>query len=185
MRKIFLLLLIFISLEPVYAQPNPDMGPPPPWMHNAPRFDGRKPAFSPWEYMKKEDQYITQQAKLTMIEASSVCTLLHKMKDDQRNLDRQCRELLKQSDNDKLSESSCKLILNKVKKLNTQKLQVENNYMAKMLQVVSAKKLLQVLHADRTFDRMMLRQLFMEKHKDGKGNKGDDGPDSPPDEKRD
>ena len=124
-----------------------------------------RPPFSPEEYMKKEDEVITKRAKLSASEASAVCPLLHKMKDEQRKIDHQIQHLLDQGKNDDLSESSSKTILKKIKELNVQKIEIQSEYQHKMLTSISAQKLLQLLQADISFDRFMLKKMFVNKNR--------------------
>jgi|SRR5574344_1405246 hypothetical protein len=165
MKNLLILVLLIFSMTIAPAQePGGDVQKMP-WKKFSPaRGDKGKPAFSPWEYMKKEDEFITNKAKLTVVEANSVCPLLHKMKDEQRRLDFQAHHLLDQASNENLSEAASQTLLKRIKELNTQKLAVENEYHRQMLKFISAKKLLQFLQADMNFDRFMLHQMFMGAH---------------------
>ncbi|MDD4760943.1 MAG: hypothetical protein PHU66_09065 [Bacteroidaceae bacterium] len=165
MKNWLIFILLISIIVPTSAQePGDDMQRIPWRRFSQGRFDNRKPAFSPWEYMKKEDEFITDKAKLTVIEANSVCPLLHKMKDEQRRLDFQVHHLLDQASNESLSEDASETLLKRIKELNAQKLTIENNYHRQMLKFISAKKLLQLLQADMKFDRIMLHKMFMGTH---------------------
>jgi len=165
MKNWLILILLILMIVPAPAQePESDMQRIP-WRKFLPgRGDNRKPAFSPWEYMKKEDEFITDKAKLTVVEANSVCPLLHKMKDEQRRLDFQGHHLLDQASNENLSEAASQTLLKRIKELNEKKLAVENEYHRQMLKFISAKKFLQLLQADMNFDRFMLHKMFMGAH---------------------
>ncbi len=139
-----------------------------PWSHfrHRPKDKKGKPAFSPWEYMKKEEQYITAKAGLTIIEAESVFPLLHQMKERQRDIGGKIFRLLDRADNDYLSEAESRSIIKQIEQLNKEKQNIENTYNRKMLSILSAKKYLKFKQAEMSFGRFMLHKMFMDKNKE-------------------
>lgn len=137
-----------------------------PWKHfNHSKVKKGKPAFSPWEYMKQEEQFITAKAGLTLIEAESVFPLLHQMKERQREIDGKIFRLFNQTNYLALSEADSKSIIKKIERLNKEKQAIETSYNHKMLSVLSAKKFLKFKQAEMNFGRFMLHKMFMDKNK--------------------
>lgn len=164
MKKLLILFFAVLIAVPAFPQNFPDVVQKTPWGKFGMTRGEKRPAFSPWEFMKKEDAFITDKAKLTMVEANIVCPLLHKMKDEQRALDFKIHRLLDQTKNEEISEKACKSILEKIARLNAKKLVIEADYHKQMLNVISAKKLLLLLQADMKFERFMLHKMFMTSH---------------------
>lgn len=138
-----------------------------PWKHfsHRPKANKARPAFSPWEYMKKEEQYITAKAGLTLIEAESVFPLLHQMKERQREIDGKIFRLFNQANFMALSEAESKSIIEDIERLNKEKQTIETTYNHKMLSILSAKKFLKFKQAEMNFGRFMLHKMFMDKNK--------------------
>ena len=70
---------------PAGAQDENNKGKTCPWQYhgqNMRQQGDHRPAFSPWEYMKAENEFVTRHAQLTVVEANYVCPLLHEMKDE-------------------------------------------------------------------------------------------------------
>lgn len=178
MKHITLFLLLSLTTFSALAQQETQELPKTPWQ----RFeqfhgpDEKKGRFSPWEFMKKEDEFITRHAKLTLVEANFVCPLIHKMKDDMRALDRRIHHLKYQADNPNIDDKASMDIIKKIHALEKQKTQVEIDYHNKILKELPPKKFLKVLAADNKFDRFILRKMFMQKFnsdKDKPNNKAD------------
>ena len=165
MRTHLILLLFYLIAFPVFAQQdNPDILKTP-WQRFEPLHgqEEKKGKFSPWEFMKKEDEFVTRHAKLTLVEANSVCPLIHKMKDEMRTIDRRIHHLKYQADNPNLDDKASLEIIKKIHSFEKQKIQVEIKYHNKILKELPPGKFLKVLDADSKFDRFMLRNMFMSK----------------------
>lgn len=175
MKQLLPLILLLLTATTVAAQSDEQQLPRTPWQRFEPTHSGgeRRPAFSPWEFMKKEDEFVTRHAKLSLIEANFVCPLIHKMKDEMRTIDRRIHQLKRQADNPKLTDAESKAIIKKIHALEKQKLDVQQNYHQKILKQLSPTKLLRVMSAEEKFDRMIMRQMFMDKHRGPKGPKPD------------
>lgn len=166
MKKWIPLLILLLTTPGIKAQGDDPQLPRTPWQRFEPAHNAgeRKPPFTPWEFMKKEDEFITRNAKLTLIEANKVCPLIHKMKDEMRTIDRRIQNLKKQAGNPKLTDSDSKAAIKKIHALEKQKLDVEQDYHQKILKQISPTKLLRVMAAEQKFDRMIMRQMFMDRH---------------------
>lgn len=171
-KRLTLLLLLTLTAFPAFAQEDDPDVPKTPWQRFE-QFRGpgdRKGKFSPWEFMKKEDEFITRHAKLTLVEANFVCPLIHKMKDEMRAIDRRIHHLTFQADNPNITEKASLAIIRKIHALEKEKLQVETDYHNKILKKMSPKEFLKVLAADNRFDRFILRNMFMQQNRPQQNN---------------
>ena len=176
MRATFILLLLpLLAILPAKAQDDGNPGPPGmPWTRMAPsgNKNDKAPFFSPWDYMQKEEAYIAQRAKLSVIEANFLFPILRKEKEALRQNAFKIRRLYMQANNN-LNNTASLNLLKQIRKLEAQNLTIEQQYQEKMLKGISAAKLLRVIYADKHFERFMLRQMFMDKHHFGNDNKND------------
>ena len=175
-----LLSLLFLILWPTYlaAQMNQAQHPPMkhhykmPWMQfgDGPRGGKGKAAFSPWQYIQLETDFIAKEAQLTLVETNKVLPLLHELKDQMREIDRKVFFLIDDAANNNLiSDQESEKILKEIDQLNEKKRLVEQDYQKKLLTIISPKKLLKVRQADMAFGRKVLSRMFAEKN----ANKGD------------
>ena len=175
-----LLSLLFLILWPTYlaAQMNQAQHPPMkhhykmPWMQFGDGLRGGKgkAAFSPWQYIQLETDFIAKEAQLTLVETNKVLPLLHELKDQMREIDRKVFFLIDDAANNNLiSDQECEKILKEIDQLNEKKRLVEQDYQKKLLTIISPKKLLKVRQADMAFGRKVLSRMFAEKN----ANKGD------------
>lgn len=175
-----LLSLLFLILWPTYlaAQMNQAQHPPMkhhykmPWMQFGDGLRGGKgkAAFSPWQYIQLETDFIAKEAQLTLVETNKVLPLLHELKDQMREIDRKVFFLIDDAANNNLiSDQESEKILKEIDQLNEKKRLVEQDYQKKLLTIISPKKLLKVRQADMAFGRKVLSRMFAEKN----ANKGD------------
>lgn len=174
MKKIIVITILLILAQPPLPAcshfegcKSDSMGSP--WKHfKHSKAKKGKPAFSPWEYMKQEESYITAKAGLTLIEAESVFPLLHKMKERQREIDGKIFRLFNQANSVALSEADSKTIIKEIERLNKEKQTIETTYNNKILSILSAKKFLKFKQAEMNFGRFMLHKMFMDKNKNSR-----------------
>ena len=162
-KLLFTLTALLLLTLPAGAQDENNKGKTCPWQYhgqNMRQQGDHRPAFSPWEYMKAENEFVTCHAQLTVVEANYVCPLLHEMKDKLRKTDFEIHRILKQASEGNLSDSDSRDTLNKIHDLQAKKQSIEKEYHKKMLKQISANKLLRVMRADMKFDRFMLRKMF-------------------------
>lgn len=126
----------------------------------------RRHRFSPEEYVKRCDAFITAEAKLTPAEAKKFFPLYHEMKNKQRECEFQKgkleRDAMKQMPNDE----KCQHILNAINAINKHIGNLEESYQRKLLKVVSPSKLLSAKIAEKKFERRMLRNMMRSPRKD-------------------
>ncbi|MBP3774634.1 MAG: hypothetical protein ILA34_04715 [Bacteroidaceae bacterium] len=136
-----------------------------------PAFGPKNPHhFSPREFKKREEAFITEKAKLTPTEATFLFPLFHKMKDMLRDNDKKANHLrfrIKQEP--QLGDKECLEILDEIRKLQLNGVQIESDYQKKILKGLSPRKLLLVMTASKQFDREMLRCMFMDLQKKAPG----------------
>ena len=131
-------------------------------------FNDKKPfyQFSPQEFMRQEENFITRKAQLTPTEATFLFPLFHKMKELLRENDKKIGLLRYQIKKEPhLTDKQCLTILNDIHRLQEDGLQIEADYQKKILKGLSARKYLLVLNASKSFDREMLRHMIMTPHK--------------------
>ena len=122
-----------------------------------------KPKFSPEEFKKRQQEFIIEHAQLTEEETKNVLPLVYEMKEKQREFDRQIGQLHAECEQSKYDEATCAAALKKINNLETQKQHSEKVYQQKILKLVGAAKLMQIMRADSQFDREMLKEMFRQK----------------------
>ena len=140
--KIILLLslcLLYIQL-PVNAQP--------------PR--GR---FSPQEYAKQLESFIAQEACLTPSESNIFFPAFHEMRNKQRAINFQIREMKKKNDNAQATEKDYYTLLKTINELKIETIELENSYCKKLCKQMPAKKVYDAIQAEERFNRRMLRKF--------------------------
>lgn len=125
---------------------------------NAATFDAQR--FSPAEFIKHEEAFITRHAGLTPKEAAAFFPLLHEKEAKDREMRKQMDALVRRSHNPNISESECRQILNQMAALDLQKTKLENSYHTKYRKVLSAKKTLRVIDACHRFDRAVIKHMM-------------------------
>lgn len=125
---------------------------------NATTLDAQR--FSPAEFIKHEEAFITRNASLTPKEAAAFFPLLHEKEAKDREIRKQMDALVRRSHNPNISESECRQILNQMAALDLQKTKLENSYHTKYRKVLSAKKTLRVIDACHRFDREIIKHMM-------------------------
>ena len=116
--------------------------------------------FSPQEFMKRQEAFISREAGLTAQEASAFFPLMREKEKQDRAKRKQMENLIKMSHNANLPEKECREILEKMGVLELQRTKMENSYRQKYMKVLSAKKILKVLDACGKFDREALKNMM-------------------------
>lgn len=162
-KKIFALLLLFLAILPVTAQPqqnwqnnqhwnqqNPQPGNPQNKQNNnaAPKFD-------PEEFTKRMEGYIAIKAGLTKEESEKFFPIYREFKAKQRDLTFKQQRLQREKP---AKDSDYDNVITQIAKLSVQIAQLEQTYFPKMCRVVPAKKVHAVLQAESDFHRDMIRQ---------------------------
>jgi len=115
--------------------------------------------------------YITKSLNLTTEEAQKFWPIYNEYNDAQKNIRKQLHQLRKSKPFEK-SESEMKKMLEKALDLKQQQLDVEKKYLNKFLEVISAKKVGALRHAEREFRHQMFRELHQRGKRKFKGEHG-------------
>lgn len=126
--------------------------------------DRRK--FSPQEFMQKRDEFIANKAGLTPGEAAKLFPIYHQIDRQKFEIDRQLGKLMHDGKNPNLSEKEAQKILSEIDKLQIKKAKLDNEFHTKGRQVVTAHKILRVMHADWEFSRHVLHEMSKPNHND-------------------
>ena len=110
--------------------------------------------FSPQKFNEAMEEYIQKHAELTQQEADKVFPLLREMHKKQRAIYNRVHEMAKNKPGD---EAGCVAIINEYDKVNIELKQIEKCYHKKMMQVVSASKLYEILKAEYRFHRHWMK----------------------------
>ena len=110
--------------------------------------------FSPEKFDAELEEYITREANLDGQEASRLFPLMREMHNKQRSVYQRMRKLGKTKPAD---DAGCEEAIRELDKCNLELKQLEQCYHKKMLQVVSASKLYDVIKAEMHFHRKMMK----------------------------
>ena len=110
--------------------------------------------FSPEKFDADMEEYITQKAGLDQQEAAKLFPIFREMHKKQRTIYAQIGKLGKVKPN---SDAGCAEAIKARDKYNLELKQVEMSYHQKMLQVISASKLYDVIKAENHFHRKMMK----------------------------
>ena len=124
--------------------------------------------FSPAKFDAEMEQYITQKAALSQQEAAKLFPYFREMHQKQRELFRKMRKLSKDKP---AGEAACAEVIKECDKCNLELKQLEQTYHQKMLQVVSASKLYDVIKAEEHFHRKMMKAWQGKRSKEGRNTK--------------
>lgn len=126
MKRLNILFFLILAVATSFAQQNE-------------KHDGRK-RFSPEDFKRKMEAFVTKEAGLTQQEAQDFFPLLHEMLEKQRDLNDQQRELM-QSGEKNLSEAEYEKIIDKATNLEIENKKLERTYYKKFHAVLSWKKI--------------------------------------------
>lgn len=115
--------------------------------------------FSPEEYRKNEEAFITKTAKLTPAEAEEFFRLYNESMAKQRAMGDKIRELYKKGWGKDISDAEYVKILDQVNVIEVNIAKTKQAYFKKYQKVLSGKKLFMVGHARNRFHRNMLMQF--------------------------
>jgi hypothetical protein len=117
------------------------------------------PKFSPEDFKKKIEAFITQEAELTSKEAAQFFPLFHEMHDKQRDLNGKLINADRTAEQSDMSESQYKELLTLQNNTAIQNAQIQSEYTKKFLKVMPAKKVYKAIKAETKFHRNMLRDM--------------------------
>ena len=122
------------------------------------RQDGRR-RFSPEQFQAKQRSYITEKAKLTQEEADAFFPLFFELQKEKFRIEREARSKVIKERGQRLTDEQCKELLMNSADARIKIAELEKEYIAKYLKVVSAKKLLDIQRAEHSFQNHMLKSL--------------------------
>ena len=116
--------------------------------------------FNPEEFRANLEEFITKKADFSNTEAQAFFPIFHKMKEEQRTLQKEIFKLKKNKPEDcNISEKDYANKIQLICELNTKMAQVQESYYKKMYKEVPAQKVYKAMLAEDIFHRMMLRQM--------------------------
>lgn len=121
--------------------------------------------FSPEKFDAEMEEYITRKAELDPQDAAKLFPIFREMHKKQRSIYSRMRGLGNQKPAD---DAGCAEAIKERDKCNLELKQLEQHYHQKMLQVVSASKLYDVIKAETRFYRKMMRGWQKSNHPGGK-----------------
>jgi len=131
---------------------------------------GHKRELTPEMRAKFEAQkisYITQQLEISPEKAQVFWPLYNEMKKEKDSFHMEFRQLYRtlQRDADNLSEKELARISDRIADLKVEKAKLERDYHYKFKKVLSIKQVLDLYMADKDFQKMLLRRIKGDRHK--------------------
>lgn len=127
-----------------------------------------KPRFDPKEFQQRMEAELTRQAGLTPEEARAFFPIYKEMKEKQRNIGVQIHRLKKECQAD---EAAYAATIAKIKQLQVESAQLEQNYYKRLVEAVPASKVFKVMKAEDDFHRRMV-QGGQRKHQGNRQREG-------------
>ena len=121
-----------------------------------PQQKGQQQRFSPEKYQADLEQYITKEACLTPQEASAFFPLFREMQKKQRALYTKMREDVRIKPTD---EAACKKMIQKRDQVELELKSIQQTYHNKFFGVLSPSKVFDVIRAEDTYHRGLLRNM--------------------------
>lgn len=147
MRKtLFTLAISLLTIAASYAQEN----------NNARE---RKP-FSPEEFQAKQRTFIAEKAGLTTEEAEAFFPIFFELQKKKFEIEHNARKETRKPRGEKMSEEECREYVYKMADTKIEIAKLEREYTDKYLDVISACKLRKVLHAERAFQRHLMKEMI-------------------------
>lgn len=142
MKKYLLLIVLFLTIVPSVGA-----------------HEGERPRLNPAEFKAKMQEFITRDAGLTDEEAAKFFPVFFQFQDAKRALNDKSWQLIHQGDNDDLTESQYKSILDGITSNNLTVIKLEKMYNNRFHRVLSYKKLLRVRRSEVRFNRSLIREM--------------------------
>ena len=118
-----------------------------------------KKPFSPEEFQAKQRAYITEKAELTNNEAEAFFPLFFELQKKKFEIERAARKGIKKQCDEKMTEEQCREFAYKMADAKIEIAKLEREYTDKYLEVLSACKLQEVLHAENSFQRDLMKKI--------------------------
>ena len=116
--------------------------------------DGRQRGFDPREFEQRMEKAITKHAQLSPEEAEAFFPLYKECRDKQRHLGRQIMKL-KRTSSDNEQDYAAAIV--KIRELEVQQAQLEQEYAARYLKVLPPRKLFRIFQGEDEFHRRLVQ----------------------------
>lgn len=137
------------------------------WAQGQHGGQGDRSKFNPEEFRVRLERHISRQAGFSAQESQKFFSIFHEMKDKQQKLQQEMFKLKKNRPATNASDKEYSNAILKIKDLNAEIAELEEDYYKKMCKAISPKKVYQAMLAEDDFHRQMLRRF----------NRGKDGSD--------
>ena len=121
--------------------------------------------FNPEEFRAKMEEFITQKAEFTNTEAQTFFPIFFKMKEEQRNLQKEIFTLKRIPKDACPSEKEYANKIQRICELNVKMAEIQESYYKKLSKAVPAQKVYKALLAEDIYHRMMLQQFNQRKRR--------------------
>jgi len=112
--------------------------------------------FDPEEFRARLEGFISHEAGFTEQEAQKFFPIYHEMKGKQMKLQQEMFKLKKNCPDKKLTDKECLNAIQKIKNMNVEIAQIEENYYKKMCKAIGPRKVYLAMLAEDDFHRKML-----------------------------
>lgn len=154
-------LLLLATFGPISAQPavaarcqqEPEERPGRPPRDKDPR------RFSPEQFQRDIEFFISQQSGFTQAEAKDFFPIFFEMKGKQRNIQQKIERALERAAQSEGQERDYKRVITEVCQLRKQLSRVEDAYYQRLSKIVGYKKLVKALSADQNFGRRQFHKM--------------------------
>lgn len=120
--------------------------------HNK-RFDKQK-------FQNELKRYISARVHLTSAESAAFFPLFFEMKEKLHDFRRRADRMLENAEKNATTEAACNRMLNEYASVRSKELKVEADYTKRFKRILSARKVVQVMTAERMFGREHFRRMF-------------------------
>lgn len=115
--------------------------------------------FSPKEFRAHLEEFISKEAGLTASEGKAIFPIFHEMKEKQFKAQDKIFRLKRNGPASNASDKEFANAIQKIKSLEVEKAETEEEYYKKMCKVISARKVFLVMQAEDKFHRRMLNNF--------------------------
>lgn len=119
----------------------------------------QKKHFSHEEYCKKQEEFITKNAKLTPEEAKKFFPLFFELQKSKWEINKEARKRTKKDNEQEITAEEFNKLVNKIADAKIKIAQLEKSYIEKYLKVIPARKILDVQRAEDKFQREMIKNM--------------------------
>lgn len=115
--------------------------------------------FSHEEFRAKQREFITKHAELSIEEAEAFFPLFFELQKKKWELNRDSRKKFGKKRGEKLTDAECEALVHEFAEIKVRMSELEKEYTDKYLQVIPARKILEIQRAEEHFQRDMLKRM--------------------------